>query len=255
MKKRSKNKIKPRKNADNWIYGYHAVISAIGNENRLKYRLILDQGAKKKLDKEPNIIIPKSLTVSIKEKNEIQKLFSSKVNHQGIALEIEKLPQLKLQDFVKKFLNTHKSTVAILDQLEDSQNVGAIFRSAYGLGIDAIILTENQTVSENSFIAKTAAGGLDKIPYTTVTNISSAIKVLQENEFWIYGLDGSSNKIMSDIKFPKKTALVLGSEAEGMRSITKNLCDEVFKININKNLESLNVSNAAAITFFYLDNR
>ena len=60
---------------------------------------------------------------------------------------------------------------------------------------------------------------------------------------------------MSDIKFPKKTALILGSEAEGMRSITKNLCDEVFKININKNLESLNVSNAAAITFFYLNNR
>ncbi|MDC3143718.1 23S rRNA (guanosine(2251)-2'-O)-methyltransferase RlmB [Pelagibacteraceae bacterium] len=255
MKKRSKNRIKTRKNADNWIYGYHSVISAIQNKNRVKYRLILDQGAKKKLDNEPNIIIPKSLSVAIKEKHEIQKLFSSKVNHQGIALEIEKLPQLKLQDFVKKFLNTNTSTVAILDQLEDSQNVGAIFRSAYGLGIDAIVLTENQTVSENSFIAKTAAGGLDKIPYTTVTNISSAIKILQENEFWIYGLDGRSNKIISDIRFPKKTALVLGSEAEGMRGITRNLCDEVFKININKNLESLNVSNAAAITFFYLNNR
>jgi tRNA G18 (ribose-2'-O)-methylase SpoU len=83
MKKRSKNKIKPRKKLDNWIYGYHTVISAIQNENRVKYRLILDQGAKKKLDKEPNIIIPKSLTIAIKEKHEIQKLFSSKVNHQG----------------------------------------------------------------------------------------------------------------------------------------------------------------------------
>ena len=68
-------------------------------------------------------------------------------------------------------------------------------------------------------------------------------------------IDGMMMDAKSDIKFPKKTALVLGSEAEGMRSITKNLCDEVFKININKNLESLNVSNAAAITFFYLNNR
>ena len=61
--------------------------------------------------------------------------------------------------------------------------------------------------------------------------------------------------MINEIEFPNKTALVLGSEATGMRNITKNLCDEVFKIGINKNLESLNVSNAATITFFYLNNR
>ena len=171
MKNRSKNKSKSRKNQDQWIYGYHAVIAALKNENRIKYRLIVDEGAKKKLDKEPNFQLPKELTPSIKEKNEIKKLFDHKVNHQGIALNVEKLPQLKLQDFIKDFLGSEKSTIAILDQLEDSQNVGAIFRSAYGLGIDAIILTDSQSVSENNFIAKTAAGGLDKIPFTTVTNI------------------------------------------------------------------------------------
>lgn len=255
MKNRSKNKSKSRKNQDHWIYGYHAVIAALKNENRIKYRLVVDEGAKKKLDKEPDFLLPKALTPAIKEKNEIEKLFDHKVNHQGIALNVEKLPQLKLQDFINDFLDTEKSTVAILDQLEDSQNVGAIFRSAYGLGIDALILTDSKSVSENDFIAKTAAGGLDKIPFTTVTNISSAIKILQENQFWVYGLDGSSDKMINQIDFPKKTALVLGSEADGMRNITKNLCDEVFKIGINKNLESLNVSNAAAITFFYLNTK
>ena len=189
MKNRSKNKSKSRKNQDQWIYGYHAVIAALKNENRIKYRLIVDEGAKKKLNKEPNFQLPKELTPAIKEKNEIEKLFDHKVNHQGIVLNVEKLPQLKLQDFINDFLDSEISTIAILDQLEDSQNVGAIFRSAYGLGIDAIILTESQSVSENNFIAKTAAGGLDKIPFTTVTNISSAIKILQENQFWVYGLD------------------------------------------------------------------
>ena len=138
MKNRSKNKTKSRKNQDQWIYGYHAVIAALKNENRIKYRLIVDEGAKKKLDKEPNFQLPKELTPAIKEKNEIEKLFDHKVNHQGIALNVEKLPQLKLQDFINDFLGSEKSTIAILDQLEDSQNVGAIFRSAYGLGLSLI---------------------------------------------------------------------------------------------------------------------
>ena len=70
MKNRSKNKSKSRKNQDQWIYGYHAVIAALKNENRIKYRLIVDEGAKKKLDKEPNFQLPKELTPAIKEKNE-----------------------------------------------------------------------------------------------------------------------------------------------------------------------------------------
>ena len=69
MKNRSKNKSKSRKNQDQWIYGYHAVIAALKNENRIKYRLIVDEGAKKKLDKEPNFKLPKELTPAIKEKN------------------------------------------------------------------------------------------------------------------------------------------------------------------------------------------
>ncbi|MGY9025248.1 MAG: 23S rRNA (guanosine(2251)-2'-O)-methyltransferase RlmB [Candidatus Pelagibacterales bacterium] len=255
MKNRSKNKSKSSKNQDHWIYGHHTVVAAIKNENRIKYRLILDESAKKKLDKEPDFNLPKEISVAVKEKLEIERLFDFKVNHQGIALNIEKLPQIRLQEFIKETLNSEQSTIVILDQLEDSQNVGAIFRSAYGLGIDAIILTDSKSVSENSFIAKTAVGGLDKIPFTTVTNISSAIKILKENQFWIYGLDGSTDKLITEINFPKKTALILGSESTGMRTITKNLCDEVFKIGINKNLESLNVSNAAAITFFYLNNK
>ena len=187
MKNRSKNKSKSSKNQDHWIYGHHTVVAAIKNENRIKYRLILDESAKKKLDKEPDFNLPKEISVAVKEKLEIERLFDFKVNHHGIALNIEKLPQIRLQEFIKETLNSEQSTIVILDQLEDSQNVGAIFRSAYGLGIDAIILTDSKSVSENSFIAKTAAGGLDKIPFTTVTNISSAIKILKENQFWLQG--------------------------------------------------------------------
>ena len=89
--------------------------------------------------------------------------------------------------------------------------------------------------------------------FSNIQNTECSEDMVKE---YIDSFDGhSADKMINEIEFPKKTALVLGSEAAGMRNITKNLCDEVFKIGINKNLESLNVSNAAAITFFYLNNR
>ena len=121
--------------------------------------------------------------------------------------------------------------------------------------INGIVLTESGTVSENSFVAKTASGALDKVPFTSINNISNVIKQLKDNGYWVYGLDGSSSKTFDTIEFPKKIALVFGSESKGMRNITSSLCDEILKIDINTEIESLNVSNSAAISFYYLNNQ
>ncbi|MDB4220360.1 GTP-binding protein [Pelagibacterales bacterium] len=147
------------------------------------------------------------------------------------------------------------------DRSKPHCNVGTIGHVDHGKTTLTAAITK--VLAEAGGAEFTSYADIDKAPeerargitITTVTNISSAIKILQENQFWVYGLDGSSDKMINQIDFPKKTALVLGSEADGMRNITKNLCDEVFKIGINKNLESLNVSNAAAITFFYLNTK
>ena len=166
---------------------------------------------------------------------------------------LEPLEEYPDSIFVEDPAITYKSNIIILDQLEDAQNVGAIFRSALAFNIDGIILTETQSVHENNFMTKTACGGIDKVPFTSVSNLSSALRTLKENGYWVYGLDGSSNKKITEVEFAKKSVFIFGSESDGMRHLTKSLCDEIVKIEISNNLESLNVSNSAAVLFFYLN--
>ena len=115
-------------------------------------------------------------------------------------------------------------------------------------------MTNNNSVTENSFLAKTASSAIDKVPFTKIQNISSCIKILKDNGYWIYGLDMKAKNTITDTKFPKKIVFVLGSENRGMRRITSSLCDESLKIRMSDDLESLNVSNTAAIMMFHVSN-
>ena len=92
------------------------------------------------------------------------------------------------------------------------------------------------------------------MPFTKIQNISSCIKILKDNGYWIYGLDMKAKKLNNRYKISKKIVFVLGSESKGMRKITSSLCDESLKIKMSDNLESLNVSNTAAIMMFYVSN-
>jgi 23S rRNA (guanosine2251-2'-O)-methyltransferase len=198
-------------------------------------------------------LLPKGLKVTISQRSEIEHVLGKGYTHQGVCLKVEKNKNIDIGDFLKS-INTELSNIIILDQLEDSQNVGAIFRSALAFKIDGIILTENQSVNENHFMTKTACGGIDKVPFTSVSNLSSALRTLKENGYWVYGLDGNSDKKITDTDFAKKSVFIFGSESDGMRHLTKSSCDEIVKIEISNNLESLNVSNSAAVLFFYLNN-
>lgn len=253
MKNRQKKSPKKGHYQDYWMYGYHAVSAALVNPNRAKSELMVTTEVNKRLKTEN--ISPKELSIktSIVQRNEIDHVLGKGINHQGICLKTEKIKKIEMKEFIED-QDSETSSLIILDQLEDSQNVGAIFRSALAFNIGGIILTENQSVSENDFIAKTACGGLDKIPFTSVPNLSSSIRMLKDNGYWIYGLDGSGSSNITQTKFPKKVVFIFGSESSGMRHLTKSLCDEIVKININDSLESLNVSNSAAILFFYLQN-
>ena len=252
MSKRSKKLPKKRQNSDYWIYGHHAVVGALMNDNRVKYEVYFTAEAEKKLKNE--IKLENTDVISIKKtRDEIDLLLKGVSNHQGICLRVEKIQTPQLSDFIKN-LNEGRSIIFLLDQLDDPQNVGAIFRSALAFNIDGIILTNNSSVTENSFLTKTASSAIDKVAFTKIQNISSCIKILKDNGYWIYGLDMKAKSSITDIKFPKKIVFVLGSENKGMRKITTSLCDESLKIKMSDNLESLNVSNTAAIMMFYISN-
>ena len=251
MKNKSRKIPKRQQNSIFWVYGYHATVAALRNINRRKNELLLTTDAQKKIIQEKDLNILSEIKQKILTRVEIDNLVGKNINHQGICLSVEKIQKKTIKEFISE-QDENNSTLVLLDQLEDSQNVGAIFRSALAFNINGIILTENQSVNENGFIAKSACGGLDKVPFTYISNLSSAIKTLKENGYWVYGLDGKAKKLISEIDFPKKTVLVLGSESDGMRKITASLCDELIKIKISDELESLNVSNTAAVAFYHL---
>ena len=252
---RRNNKKSPKKSHNNeyWMYGYHAVAAALSNESRVKSELLVTSEALKRLKSDKTTLLPNGLKVTISQRSEIEHILGKGFTHQGVCLKVEKNKKIDFKDFLKS-INTDHSNIIILDQLEDAQNVGAIFRSALGFSIDGIILTENQSVHENHFMAKTACGGIDKVPFTSVSNLSSTLKILKENGYWVYGLDGNAAKKITDLDFAKKSAFIFGSESDGIRHLTKSSCDEIIKIEISNNLESLNVSNSAAVLFFYLSN-
>ena len=252
MKNKSRKVPKRQQNSIFWVYGYHATVAALRNPNRKKNELLLTTDAQKRLVKEKGLEILSEIKQKILTRVEIDNLVGKNINHQGICLSVEKIQKKTIKEFLS-VQSENNSTLVLLDQLEDSQNVGAIFRSALAFNINGILLTESQSVNENGFIAKSACGGLDKVPFTFISNLSSAIKTLKDGGYWVYGLDGKASKLISEIDFPKKTVLVLGSESDGMRKITSSFCDELIKIKISDELESLNVSNTAAVTFYHLN--
>ena len=213
MSKRSKKLPKKRQNSDYWIYGHHAVVGALMNENRVKYEVYFTSEAEKKLKNE--IKLENINVISIKKtRDEIDLLLKGISNHQGICLRVEKIQTPQLSDFIKN-LNEERSIIFLLDQLDDPQNVGAIFRSALAFNIDGIILTNNNSVTENSFLAKTASSAIDKVPFTKIQNISSCIKILKDNGYWIYGLDMKAQKLNNRYKISKKNCFCFRIREQG----------------------------------------
>jgi 23S rRNA (guanosine2251-2'-O)-methyltransferase len=179
------------------------------------------------------------------EPRAMDNLLGSESVHQGIAALVMPLEQFILDEMLEK-----EGVLLILDQVSDPHNVGAILRSAAAFDAIGIIAPKDNSAPETATMAKAASGALDLVPRITVTNLASAMRELKDAGWWIIGLDGIATRTLGDIKFGKKTVLVLGAEGKGMRRLTAESCDELAKLPISPRMESLNVSNAAALALY-----
>jgi 23S rRNA (guanosine2251-2'-O)-methyltransferase len=232
-----------------YMYGMHTVLAAIANDKR-KISHILCTGSVYKthhkiLDKYEYEIVDAKI---------IDNTLGRGHNHQGIAAQVGSIFSYNINDIDYSNPNCK---VAILDQITDSYNIGAIIRSSAAFGIDAIILPEDNAPNENANIAKAACGALEIVKIIKVINLAGSIKHLKQNGFWIAGLDAKAENLTESAKslFLGKIAVVLGSEDKGMRMLTKKNCDFLIKIPMESAVESLNVSNSAAIMFYTLYTR
>ncbi|NCW70627.1 MAG: 23S rRNA (guanosine(2251)-2'-O)-methyltransferase RlmB [Proteobacteria bacterium] len=190
----------------------------------------------------------KKILIETKDKKEIDKIFiSENIVHQGVAAEIESIPTVELKEYLKSKSNS-KNTLVVLDDITDQRNIGSIIRSCSAFNIDAVILLEKNYNPKNKMMYKSASGAMELVNIIPVSNITNALEVLKKNNYWVYGLDGNAKENIEDQKWSNQNVFVFGSEGDGLRRLVKENCDHLIKIQINKEIESLNVSNAVSTT-------
>ena len=234
-----------------FIIGQHAVIEALRNPKRKVLRVFLTEESKKNIHKKsPNKNLLNDIKVYFKTKKELDK-YSTRENlqHQGYVAEVEHIQKPMLKEHIKE---KDEMTLICLDGVTDPRNIGSLIRSAASFNIDGVIIKERNFPSESKLMYKAASGAIEYMNIFEVSNINSTLKNLKEKNFWVYGFDSNGKKDFTDVEWKGNNILLFGSEGSGMHKHTLKYADFLVKIEINKKIESLNISNSAAIVFHHL---
>ena len=188
--------------------------------------------------------------MTYKTKKELDK-YTTKENllHQGCVAEVEHLDKPVLKEFIKGKSNL---TLACLDEVTDPRNIGSLIRSAASFNIDGIIVKDRHFPDESKLMYKAASGSMEHINIFEVSNINSTLKNLREKNFWVYGFDSEGEKSFTEVEWKGNNVLLFGSEGFGLREHTSKYTDFLVRIVISPKIESLNISNSAAIVFHHL---
>jgi 23S rRNA (guanosine2251-2'-O)-methyltransferase len=238
-----------------WLYGVHPVLAALANPERRAYRVIISGEAE-------TTLVPRIATLSqtrsglprteILPREAIERLLPRGAVHQGIAAQLDALEEPDIEDIVRATEGLESARVVVLDQVTDPHNVGAIIRSAAAFGTAAVVMPERNSPPSTGTLAKAASGAIERVPLVRVVNLSRALDRLKQAGFWCVGLDAGATTALHQADLTGKVALVLGAEGEGLRRLTREHCDLMARIPIGRSMESLNVSNAAAIALYEL---
>jgi 23S rRNA (guanosine2251-2'-O)-methyltransferase len=227
-----------------WLYGVHAIMAALVNPRRKARKVLVSpEMAKAMVGKLPPVS-------QIVDKAEFERNLPPGAVHQGIAALFPPLPDFTIENLLAMAAKRERAVVVLLDQVTDPHNVGAILRSAAAFGALAVIVQDRHSPQETGVLAKSASGALEIVPILRVVNIARTLSELKEAGFWCVGLDASAKPALAEADLNGKTVLVLGAEGEGMRRLTKENCDFMVRLPMDGEMESLNVSNAAAIALY-----
>ena len=235
------------------IVGKHAVLEALKNPFRKIERVFVTEDAKKKVNRENQTInLFKSVSVFHKSRKELDNLCGKdETAHQGLIAEVEHLEEVTLKEFI---LKTKKQNINLigLEEVTDPRNIGSIIRSAVAFGIDGLLVKERSFPSKSKLLYKSASGGTEHIKIFKVSNLNTALKFLKTKDFWISAFDVSATKDFTRNDWKGKNVLLFGSEGFGIKDKTLKNSDFKFKVNMNNNIESLNISNTVSIVCHHI---
>ena len=238
------------------IAGKHAVTEALKNPNRKVLNVLLTEDSKKKLNKDnKNLNLLENVKLYYKTRRELDRLCSKEqISHQGLIAEIEHLEEINFKDYLKSTENKKYTTFVALEEVSDPRNMGSIIRSAASFNIDGLIIKERLFPGESKLLYKSASGSMEHINIFEVSNINTTLKYLKTKNFWICGFDKDGKKDFTEHNWEGNNVLLFGSEGYGLKYQTSKNSDFLFKITINKKIESLNISNSASVVFHHINN-
>jgi len=235
-----------------WLYGTHAIGAALANPNRRLRRLLLTEEAEAAMA--ANFPKPWPIPVERTDRARLDQLLGRDMVHQGAALLADPLGSPSLVQAMER-----PGPVIVLDQVSDPRNVGAILRSAAVFGAACVITQDRNAPDESGALAKAASGALEKVPLLRAVNIARTLVALKAAGCWVVGLDASGAPLSGPALSQRRVALVLGSEGEGMRRLTRETCDELAGIPMiggpGSAIDSLNVSAAATVALYEIARR
>ncbi len=240
MRRKARQASKPDNRPRLW--GRHAVAAALANPDRKFAKIWATHEAAADFD------FPAGVPISFADAADLGRLIPRDAPHQGIVAEVERLPDIWLGDLLDGA--PEGRPLLILDQVTDPHNVGAILRSAAAFDALGLVTQDRHAPPESGALAKAASGALETVPWIRVVNLSRALDEIAEAGFWRVGLTGEAEMSLAEALGPSRIALVLGAEGEGMRQNTELHCDALARLPISDRMESLNVSNAAAIALY-----
>ena len=224
------------------FWGRHAVAAALDNPARkvLRAWATRDAAAAMQFDS--------AIAVTFADVADLGRLVPNDAPHQGVVIEVEPLEEAWLDDVLGDA--PERAVVLVLDQVTDPHNVGAILRSAAAFGAVAIVTQDRHSPAESGVVARAASGALERVPWARVVNLARALEQIGEAGFWRIGLAGDADTDLREALGPPRVALVLGAEGSGLRPNTREHCDALARLPIGESIESLNVSNAAAVALY-----
>jgi len=230
------------------IVGKHAVLEALKNPSRKIERIFLTEDAQKKLNREnQDLNLFKKVNVFYKSRKELDNLCGrDETAHQGLVAEVEQLEEITLKEFIIENKKDNLNLIA-LEEVTDPRNIGSIIRSAVAFNIDGVIVKERSFPSKSKLLYKSASGGIEHIKIFKVANINTTLKFLKTKEFWISAFDISAKKDFTKHNWKGKNILLFGSEGFGIKAKTLENSDFRFRVNMNNNIESLNISNTVSV--------
>ncbi len=231
-----------------YIYGRHAVSVALERRPDVVKVLYLRDDVRESFLADSKAHVPQ---LQVWQGKKLPAPIEPDAVHQGVIAKVDRAALVvPYETWRESLVVTDDTCIAVLGEIHDPHNVGAIIRSAAGFGVSAVLLPKHRQVSVTGTVAKVSVGMAFAIPIVEVGNVNRALEDLKKLGCFTYGLAGEGSTLLSEERFTKPTVFVFGNEAEGLREKTREHCDILLRIPMHPRCESFNASVSAALAFY-----